>query len=220
MKVELINITPMPEKHIERCARISHDSEENMTATSHEGFIQKIIGWGHLSVLEHASATFKISDVSRVLTHQLVRHRIASITQRSQRACKEENTRFITPPSVRKKVGTEQIFRNITLYCQEVYNTLIDLGVDKEDARYVLPNATATELYMTANLREWRHILELRGSPAALWEIRDMAKLIFDILKEKCPNVFYDFQLEWDNEIEDSIIVKLSPEELEAERML
>lgn len=218
MKIKLVNITPMPEKHIERCARISHHSGDVIGPDSHGDFIKRIISWGHTSVLEHSSATFKISDVSRVLSHQLVRHRLASPTQRSQRACSEENTRFVIPPSIRKNPGYEQIFYNTINLCHETYKSLLDLGIDKEDARFILPNATTTELYMTANLREWRHILELRGSPAALWEIRQMAIAILEILKEKCPNVFYDFV--FDDREGHTCIRKLTPREIKEEKIL
>ena len=199
MKVELIYITPNAEKVIEKAGRTSYQSFNRIEEGSEKKFIRMIINLGHLSVIEHAVASFRISDVSRSLTHQLVRHRLASFTQKSQRYVDERNFTFVEPPKVEENPEAHEIYVNFMKTVRETYKKLRDLKIPKEDARFVLPNATTTEIVITANLREWRHIVELRGSEHAQWEIRRMTIEILKILKREAPTVFEDFVIVGDH---------------------
>lgn len=198
MKVELLYITPEPEKIIEKAGRVAHQSFDKETPDSHIKFIRMLIKLGHTSVLEHAVASFKISGVSRSLTHQLVRHRIASYTQKSQRYVDESTFEYVTPDKIKENEVALNLYNNFMNYCKETYKKLKELGIPKEDARFVLPNATKTEIVLTANLREFRHMISLRGSKEAQWEIRRMFIEILKILKEYAPTVFEDFIIEND----------------------
>ena len=199
MKVELIYITPNAEKVIEKAGRTSYQSFNRIGEGSEKKFIRMIINLGHLSVIEHAVASFRISDVSRSLTHQLVRHRLASFTQKSQRYVDERNFTFVEPPKVEENPEAHEIYVNFMKTVRETYKKLREFKIPKEDARFVLPNATTTEIVITANLREWRHIVELRGSEHAQWEIRRMTIEILRILKRKAPTVFEDFVIVGDH---------------------
>lgn len=159
-------------------------------------FIEMLIKTGHTSVLEHAVATFRIEGGSRSFTHQLVRHRLASFTQQSQRYVEETGFRYVVPPSIEENPEAKEIFRKFIEFSKETYKRLRDLGIKKEDARFVLPNAVCSEIVISANFREWRHIIELRGHPSAQWEIRRMSIEILKILKEKAPSVFSDFEID------------------------
>lgn len=158
---------------------------------TNERWLQSRIGQGHESLIEHASATFYIK-ASRALTHELVRHRIASYSQRSQRYVRETGINYITPPELSEEVnpGTAPIFRQAMSAAWISYQQLLDAGVKPEIARYVLPNACATEIICTWNFREIRHIIKLRSGPAALPEFQEVAAKIKNILKEKAPKVF------------------------------
>ena len=199
MKVELIYITPNVEKVIEEAGRTSYQSFNRMGEGSEKKFIRMIINLGHLSVIEHAVASFRISDVSRSLTHQLVRHRLASFTQKSQRYVDERNFTFVEPPKVEENPEAHEIYVNFMKTVRETYKKLREFKIPKEDARFVPPNATTTEIVITANLREWRHIVELRGSEHAQWEIRRMTIEILKILKREAPTVFEDFVIVGDH---------------------
>ena len=199
MKVELIYITPNPEKVIEEAGRTSYQSFNRIGEGSEKKFIRMIINLGHLSVIEHAVASFRIKDVSRSLTHQLVRHRLASFTQKSQRYVDEKHFTFVEPPKIEENPEAHKIYLDFMESVRETYRKLRDLKIPKEDARFVLPNATTTEIVITANLREWRHIVELRGSKHAQWEIRRMTIEILKILKREAPTVFEDFVIVGDH---------------------
>lgn len=159
-------------------------------------FIEMLIKTGHTSVLEHAVATFRIEGGSRSFTHQLVRHRIASFTQQSQRYVEETGFEYVVPPSIEEIPEAMKIFHEFIEFSKKTYKKLRNLGIKKEDARFVLPNAVCSEIVISANFREWRHIIELRGHPSAQWEIRKMAIEVLKILKEKAPSVFFDFEVD------------------------
>lgn len=188
MDVKLLSITANAEKLIENAGRTAHLS----TGENTEKFIKMLIKKGHNSVLEHASATFRIKDVSRALTHQLVRHRLASYTQKSQRYVSEKEFEYVEPESIKENKDAHIIFTEFMNGAKETYSKLKELGIRNEDARFVLPNAVCTEIVITANLREWRHILKLRSAADAQWEIREMAVRILKILKKHTPTVFFD----------------------------
>lgn len=176
--VELLSITPDAEQLIERCGRVSHDSEAKITETSARKFIQERIEQGHYSVLEHASATFLIV-CNRGVSHELVRHRLASFTQLS--------TRYCEPPGVILPRELEG-WASPDLF--ETYSQLINRGFSRDVARSVLPLCTATRVAVTANFREWRHILGLRTSPKAHPQMREIMEQIREILVAHAPSVF------------------------------
>lgn len=188
MKIELLAITPDAEKLIEEAGRTCYQSK-----IGDPTIIQRWIKSGHESMIEHASATFRVSEISRALTHQLVRHRIASYSQQSQRYVSEDQFGFIIPDEI-IKTGVSQEYLGFMADVQEFYNFLISKGVKKEDARFVLPNACHTEIVFTMNFRALRNFFNLRLDKHAQWEIREMAKEMLTILKNYAPNCFYDME--------------------------
>jgi len=151
--------------------------------------IQEWIQMGHESVIEHAAATFYIR-ASRVFTHELVRHRLASYSQRSQRYVRESQPRYIVPPEV--DASGREIFEKAMQGAWHAYRHLLEVGVEPEIARYVLPNACETQIIMTMNFRELRHFIKLRTSERALPEMRAVAGEIKRIMKDVAPRVFED----------------------------
>ncbi len=206
MEVDLLAITPDPEVLIERAGRTCYLSFEKAGKGSQERFIKMIIRNGHHSVLEHASATFRIRGVSRACTHQLVRHRLASFSQQSQRYVNEKSFDVVEPESVSSNPEAQKLFQDTVNACRDAYLKLQGMGVKNEDARFVLPNAVQSEIVVSANFREWRHMIGLRGQKAAQWEIRLLVIKILSILKEYAPAVFGDFEIS-----EDGNTVTLNP---------
>jgi len=153
--------------------------------------IQKWLDVGHESMIEHACATFYIR-ASRVLTHELVRHRLASYSQRSQRYVKETEPRYIEPPPIKDNESAHKQFEEAMTACWRAYGDLLAKGIKAEIARYVLPNACETQIICTWNFREIRHIIKLRTSKRALPEFRAVAEEISKIAKEIAPQVFAD----------------------------
>jgi len=200
MKVELLFITPDAEKLIERAGRTAYQSFEKQKEGSEKKFIRSIVKRGHLSVIEHAYATFKISGVSRAFTHQLVRHRLCSFTQESQRYVNFENFKFVTPESIKSRPIVNSIYQRLMEDIRDTYKYLQSAGIKNEDARFVLPNATETEIVVTANFRQWYHIIQLRGSKNAQWEIRQVAIKVLEILQKFAPSVFGEFKIDKEKE--------------------
>jgi len=196
MKVELLFITPEPEKLIEAAGRTSYLSFSKQGKDTEKAFIRALIKRGHLSVLEHACATFRFSGVSRAFTHQLVRHRLCSFTQQSQRYVDESNFNYIEPLSIKNHPEAHSAFIDFMEEARKAYQELQKLGIKKQDARFVLPNAAESQIVVTANLREWRYIIELRSEPGAQWEIREASIEILKILKKHAPTIFEDFELD------------------------
>lgn len=199
MDVRLLNHTPDPERAIAAAAGLCYapvgaaELLEQMTAEGIRKVLRTIITSGHLSALEHASYTFAIDGVSRALTHQLVRHRLASYNQQSQRYVGfEMMPEFIIPPSVSDDPAAMEIFRRATLHAWEAYDALIETGISKEDARYLLPNATATKIVVTMNIRELLHFFELRCCKRAQWEIRDLANRMLELAEPTAAYVLMD----------------------------
>ncbi len=190
MDIQLVSHTPEHEKLIERMARISHKSEDRITETSSRKMIKRLIEMGHTSVLEHASASFIISGVSRSLTHQLVRHRHMSVTQKSQRYVSEYNFEYVTPDLV-IRYGFQDEFEKDMEVLRNMYSKW-RANLAAEDARFVLPNACTTEIGITANFRELRHIFNLRCDPNAQWEIRRLCCVMADTVYNIAPSVFED----------------------------
>ena len=145
---------------------------------------------GHTSTFEHVSFTFAIEGVSRVLTHQLVRHRIASYSQQSQRYVKEHDFERIVPPSIARDPAVKARFDELCNAIQGFYNDMTEAGIPAEDARYILPNATETKIVVTMNARSLLHFFELRCCSRAQWEIRELANRMLEEVRQVAPVLF------------------------------
>jgi len=190
IEVKLLAVTPESEILVEQAGRLCYASGAKLGTSAK--WLAARIKQGHESLIEHASATFYIR-ASRVLTHELVRHRIASYSQRSQRYVKEQRADFITPPEIAgSNTEVQEKFRLAMETAWQCYRDLLDSGIKPENARYVLPNACATEIICTWNFREIRHIIRLRTSQAALPEMRAVANKIKDIMIGQAPKIFGD----------------------------
>ncbi len=167
MKVTLIQQTPNPVQTIANIASICYDSRPKNPMR----LVKHLYSNGHHSCFEHIYFTFKIEGISRACSHQLVRHRHCSFTQRSQRYCSEDGFQYVTPPTMSESTfGTDM---GCVGHWYEEYQAN---GIPNEDARYILPNACETELYLSCNLRELIHIANERLCTKAQWEIRDLVK--------------------------------------------
>ncbi|MCK4717339.1 MAG: FAD-dependent thymidylate synthase [Thermoplasmata archaeon] len=195
MKVLLLAHTPDPERICCAAAKLTHEPEEKdfveMMDGMSRGHMERVLGYvlmqQHESVVEHASFTFYVEGVSRALTHQLVRHRVASYSQQSQRYVRLENFSYIVPPKL--EGGGRERFEKTMERLAEDYDELLEL-VPPEDARYLLPNACTTKIVITMNARELRHFFKLRLHKAAQWEIREMAKRMYDLCMDTAPLLF------------------------------
>ena len=168
MQVTLIQQTPAPIETISKIASICYDSDPK----NHLGLVKHLYKNGHHSVFEHIYFTFKIEGISRACSHQLVRHRMCSFTQRSQRYCSEDNFKYVTPPTLDRCIFDGDMATVQDWY--DDYKSVYD--TPNEDARYILPNACCTDLYLSCNLRELIHIANERLCTRAQWEIRDLVK--------------------------------------------
>ena len=178
MEVTVMSATQSPIDVVSLAAGTSYNKDNVSLAR-----IKSCVKHEHTSVLEHASITFKIEDVSRVLTHQLVRHRLASFVQESQRYCKYTNLAdrddwYVIPDKIAADEKLVKDFKDAMRHSAAVYEDLLEKGVKAEDARYVLPNAAKTTVTMTMNVREFFSFLNLRLSTHAQKEIRDLAQMM------------------------------------------
>jgi thymidylate synthase (FAD) len=156
-----------------------------------EALIRKILSMGHLSVLEHAVFTFGVEGISRATSHQLVRHRLASYSQQSQRYVKAgEDYDYVIPTAILTRDVLRDRFEKHMAATGRLYREFIDAGVPAEDSRYVLPNATQTRIIVTMNARELRHFFSLRCCLRAQWEIREMAERMLGMLRKAAPALF------------------------------
>jgi thymidylate synthase (FAD) len=155
-------------------------------------FLRARIREGHESIIEHASVTFDITGISRACSHQLVRHRMASYSQESQRYVDMAAPEFVVPPSVAESPEASAIWDEFMTQVAVAYRRLRDLGVRKEDARFILPNATATRIVVTMNFRSLRHFFSVRCGQAAQWEIRALALEMLRLVYALAPAVFED----------------------------
>ena len=194
LQVELIAITPDPQSVIEQAGRTCYLSFDKIDDDSSAGFIQRLLKMGHESPLEHAYATFRVSNCSRAMTHQLVRHRLMAVSQQSQRYVDEEGFTYVVPESMPAEFVDD--FHQDMQTIQQMYHKWRDRGLLKEDARFVLPNACTSEIVVSADFREWRHIFKLRTSPKAQWEIRKACLAMLAILKARAPDCFADIAFE------------------------
>ncbi|NLG85057.1 MAG: FAD-dependent thymidylate synthase [Firmicutes bacterium] len=198
MKVVLLSHTPEPERLVAAAARVCYAEalpEEvlaGMTPEEIRSFLARLLAMDHLSPFEHASFTFAVSGVSRALTHELVRHRIASYSQRSQRYVKEEGFSFVTPPSIAAHPEASRIFAATMDVLRRTYAELLRLGIPREDARFVLPNACVTQIIVTMNARSLRNFFALRCCGRAQWEIRELAWRMLELVRRVAPGLFID----------------------------
>lgn len=186
MHVRLVTNTPAPELLIAEAYGMCTGKAEIPTEN-----IAKWIAAGHESPLEHASATYRIEGISRACLAQLTRHRLASYSVQSQRYT-EGPYPCVVPQTIRDDPRAVDIVDEVWLTATAAYEALRELGIPREDARFVLPEATTTSLLMTANFRELRHVFALRCAPAAQWEIRAVATEMLRLVHEEAPAVFGD----------------------------
>ena len=212
MKVELLAHTPEPEKVIATAAKLCYSSsdistlQDNLTEDKITKFIDMLVSLGHESPVEHVSFTFGIEGISRACSHQLVRHRIASYSQKSQRYVSENQFEYITPNAIEDVSSAKNKYNELMNHIQLEYNNIrdelinyhISKGYDKkvaekmanEDARYVLPNACETKIIITMNIRSLFNFFRLRCCNRAQWEIRNVANEMLKLCLQKAPHIF------------------------------
>ncbi|EEG76890.1 FAD-dependent thymidylate synthase [Dethiobacter alkaliphilus] len=195
MHVTLLAYTPDPEKTVAAAARLCYSPEgastllDGLTQEKAGRFLNKLVEMGHFSPIEHVSFTFAVEGVSRALSHQLVRHRIASYSQKSQRYVTEDAFAYIVPPSVKENSEAEALFHEQMENIRQAYEKLRAM-VHQEDARYVLPNACETKVVFTMNARSLHNFFALRCCNRAQWEIRDLAEAVYREVKKVAPTLF------------------------------
>lgn len=220
LKVKLISYTDNPEKLIAQAAKICYspvgvdEIEKSLDKVSTEKFIEMLMDIGHESPIEHVSFTFAVEGVSRTLTHQLVRHRMASFSQQSQRYVKLEQFDYIIPPSIEKNEMAREIFIKAMKEDQQHYGEIVDIlysenlellisrGIDEklakskaekksiEDARYIFPNACETKIVFTMNARSLFNFFKHRCCNRAQWEIQAMAIEMLRLVRGVAPTLF------------------------------
>mgnify|MGYP000486501582 CR=1 FL=1 len=188
-------------KHVEKAGRVCYKSENRVTEDSAKNFISKIVRNGHEAVIEHYCITVKVI-CDRGVTHEIVRHRIASYSQESTRYCNYSKDKFsnqityiqpcfwdISTEDGKKKY---EIWKSVMEYTEKKYMELLELGATPQEARSILPNSLKTEIVMTMNLREWRHFFKLRAAKAAHPQMREIAVPLLNKFKEMIPVIFDD----------------------------
>ncbi len=220
MKVELLAHTPDPERLVATAAKLCYSSSDigslrdGLTEEKTESFIDMLVSIGHESVMEHVSFTFGIEGISRACSHQLVRHRIASYSQKSQRYVNENGFDFITPPTIADLPEANEEFSKAISMITKSYEKIADLlieehtqkfmdeGLDEktarskarklanEDARFLLPNACETKIVVTMNVRSLFNFFAHRCCNRAQWEIRAVANEMLKLCLETAPHIF------------------------------
>jgi len=196
IRVKLVNYTKKPLETVTWAALISYwegwetSAFERMSESDVEMHLPKVLGYGHESILEHATLTFAIEGCSRVCSHQLVRHRLASYTQQSQRYIKlnpkDIEGTFVIPDGIKEDPELLAEWKELMAKSIELYKKSIERGQHQEDARFILPQAVRTKIVVTMNLRELKHFLGLRACERAQWEIREVAwKMLEEIAKNE-----------------------------------
>jgi len=192
---------------IELIGRTAYQSQDKISKDSARKFVEMLRNLGHESVLEHSAMTVRFSDISRGLTHELVRHRLTSPTQESTRYVDESNLRVVCPPDKDPNDRIAQIilsdghkvklsFAEWVRLNEQMYCSLRQAEWVPEDARQILPIGTVAQIVITCNFREWRHIFELRCSKRAHWEIRSVMVSLLNDIQSRVPVVFDDFQID------------------------
>ena len=198
MHVVLLAHTPNPDELVAAAARLCYRDVAASTLLQSEGenlsrkLIADLFTSGHTSTFEHVSFTFGIDGLSRVASHQLVRHRLASFSQQSQRYVKMtyDPESVIVPPSVQNNPEAVRVFQECVRAAQEAYSKMIALGIPKEDARFILPHGHSTRLVLTMNARELHHFFSLRLCRRAQWEIHELARKMLGLCREIAPVLF------------------------------
>lgn len=195
MQVTLLQHTPAADDLVAAAARLCYSAldiagiRQKLAGDKARELVEKLLSLGHESPLEHVSFTYGIEGVSRALSHQLVRHRLASYSQQSQRYIKFNDFSFVTPPNIAHSTAASAKYNATMEQLRQTYAELLAL-VPAEDARYVLPNACTTKLVMTMNARSLYNFFNLRCCTRAQWEIRDLAFAMLRLAKEQAPAVF------------------------------
>jgi len=201
VNVTLLQCTPEPERLVALAARLCYspasigDLQEEISRKDVRNLVRRVLSMGHASVLEHVAFTFGVEGISRAASHQLVRHRIASYSQQSQRYVSAAFG-YVVPKTLRAgrgAVGRNRLAERFERHMREsasLYGKLLREGVPAEDARFVLPNATETKILVTMNARELHHFFALRTCRRAQWEIREMAMRMLAIAREAAPLLF------------------------------
>ena len=189
MRVILIQETSNPVETIANIAGICYGKDK---AKNPKKLVENLLKLEHLSVFEHIYFTWKIEGISRACLAQLTRHRHCSFTVRSQRYCNESEQFAIIPEEINIGDAREHIYQQAIEISTDYYKQLLNLGVNREDARFVLPQAMETDLYMSCNLRELLHIYKLRSDKSAQWEIR---KLTEELRKSVNPELDFMFEM-------------------------
>jgi thymidylate synthase (FAD) len=199
MNVKLLKSTKDAEKICAVAARLCYsatkidDIDENFATDKVKDLLSKVISSEHHSVLEHASFTFGVEDVSRALLAQLTRHRIASFSVQSQRYVKfKSGVDFVFPNTIKKDEKLLEKYNNFLKSTESLYKEFLDAGIPAEDARYILPNAATTQIIITMNARELRHFFSLRCCNRSQWEIKEMSCRMLNIARKEAPLLFED----------------------------
>jgi len=196
IQVKLINHTKDPELTVASAAKTCYKDKsyeslcEDLGKEGIERIIETVILKNHLSVLEHINYTFSISGVSRVLTHQLVRHRIASYSQLSQQRTDSSELEFTIPPEIQRREDLAKEYQQALSNCQGLYQRLVNNGISYGSARYVLPSSFNTRIMMTMNARSLFNLFAQRECQVEEWEFRQVAHLMHDTLMEVTPMIF------------------------------
>lgn len=191
INVELTNITPNAELHCEKAARDCYDSIGKMKDPNKStNLIKSCTIADHLTINGHASATFRITGVSRALMGQITRHRTACFSIRSQRYVLEDKFGYVTPPSILANSPCNVVYQKLMSDIKTTYKNLIAQGIPKEDVRMILPNSCETTINMTMSFEGWLHYLRRRLDKKAQWEIREVALKQYKELNSHCPKIF------------------------------
>ncbi|MCD8163323.1 MAG: FAD-dependent thymidylate synthase [Synergistaceae bacterium] len=194
--VKLIAATPEADRVVAAAAKICYSPSgaaeifDGLDTAKTASFLKMLRESGHLSPFEHASFTFAAEGLSRVATHQLVRHRMASYSQQSQRYVGMIGNECIVPPTVKSDPRAFALFREQTESAQRTYDELVALGIPKEDARFILPHGAETRIVLTMNARELHHFFALRLCRRAQWEIRELAREMLRAVRAAAPVLF------------------------------
>ncbi len=205
LKVILLRHTPEPEELIAMAAKLCYSPsdieslKDKIETKDQKAFVERLARMGHMSPIEHASFTFAIEGISRATSHQLVRHRLASYSQQSQRYVSEESGfDYVVPKTIKGDKELERLFKESMKQAQKAYNyfvkKLAERGIKGEsanqDARFVLPNACETKIMVTMNARELLHFFQQRCCNRAQWEIREMAIEMLKLVRGIAPTLF------------------------------
>jgi thymidylate synthase (FAD) len=195
MKVRIIAHTPHPDMISAAAAKLTHsksapdellkDEPEKMNK-----LLKSVVGMGHTSVIEHAYFTFSIEGISRACSHQLVRHRMASYSQQSQRYVSMDEPQYVIPPKIKANAKLKKAYDEAMHNIWGAYNALMKIGIPAEDARYILPNAAKTNIIMSMDGRALMNFFELRCCLHAQWEIRELAWRMHEAVKKVAPTIF------------------------------